>query len=194
MHKYSIKHHLGIVCLVFLPNLAWSMGPHAGQQMQSMPHTMAESHMQSMPHTMAESQTHSEQQAHRHEASPSFGEPGNAAQATRAIDVTMGDNMRFSPERIQVAAGETIRFVVKNEGKLPHEMVLGNMQSLLEHAQEMRSMSNMPHAEPNMLGLQGGEKGELIWRFNQTGMVDFACLIPGHYEAGMVGKINVSAQ
>ena len=99
--------------------------------------------------------------------------------------------MRFTPATITVKKGETIRFFVKNAGKVPHEMVVGSLQELKEHAEMMRKMPQMQHAEPNMVTLQPGQRGGLVWQFDQPGTVDFACLIPGHMEAGMVGKIVV---
>ncbi|HHX04702.1 MAG TPA: cupredoxin family protein, partial [Pseudomonas sp.] len=90
-----------------------------------------------------------------------------------------------------VKAGETIKFVIINKGKIAHEMVIGSLDELKEHAAEMLAMPNMQHSEPNMITLEAGQRGELIWQFAEATMVDFACLIPGHTEAGMVGKIHV---
>lgn len=120
------------------------------------------------------------------------GRPGDPAKVDRTIDVVMDDSMRFKPSQINVKAGETIRFFVKNAGKIPHEMVIGSIAELKEHAEEMRRMPNMQHAEPNMITLKAGQRGGLVWTFDQPGTVDFACLIPGHMEAGMVGKVNVN--
>ncbi|GAA3713231.1 cupredoxin family protein [Oceanisphaera sediminis] len=119
------------------------------------------------------------------------GRPGTAAEVNRTIEVVMSDDMRFSPAQIEVKAGETVRFFVKNKGKLAHELVIGNLASLQEHAEMMRQMPTMQHAEPNMISLQPGQMGGLIWTFAQAGTVDFACLIPGHMEAGMKGSIAV---
>ena len=100
--------------------------------------------------------------------------------------------MRFVPDHVTVKAGETVRFFVKNLGKMPHEMVIGSMAELKEHAEMMRNMPGMQHAEPNMITLKPGQRGGLLWKFEQPGSVDFACLVPGHMEAGMVAKVTVS--
>ncbi|MFC3337315.1 cupredoxin domain-containing protein [Paracandidimonas soli] len=119
------------------------------------------------------------------------GQPGDAAKVTRTIEIGMQDVMRFTPASIQVAQGETVRFIVHNEGVIEHELVLGKMADLLAHAEQMRQDPGMPHDEPNAISLEAGEKGELIWQFGEMGVVDFACLLPGHSEAGMVGQITV---
>ena len=99
--------------------------------------------------------------------------------------------MRFSPDHIQVKRGETIRFVVRNNGKVKHEMVLGSPAELKEHAALMRKFPEMEHADPNQVAVEPGQTGELVWRFTRSGKFDFACLQPGHFEAGMVGKVAV---
>lgn len=119
------------------------------------------------------------------------GQPGDPSNVSRTIEITMDDNMRFTPSNIQVEAGETVRFFIKNVGQLPHEMVIGSIEDLKAHATEMLAMPGMEHEEPNMITLQPGKVGGLVWQFDQPGMVDFACLIPGHTEAGMVGKVEV---
>ena len=121
------------------------------------------------------------------------GKPGDPAAATRTVDVTMDDSMRFTPSRIAVKKGETVRFFVKNTGKLPHEMVIGTRAELEAHAEMMRKMPDMPHhAEANGTLLSPGQRGGLVWHFDQAGTVDFACLVPGHLEAGMVGQVEVN--
>lgn len=121
-----------------------------------------------------------------------IGIPGNATDVSRSIDVEMGDNMRFSPSMIKVNAGETIRFIVKNAGQLHHELVIGDIKELQAHADMMRKMPNMQHQDANMVSLGNGQTGSLIWKFDHTGNVNFACLIPGHWEAGMKGVIEVN--
>lgn len=135
--------------------------------------------------------------AHDHSHGPSInsaiGQPGDAARVTRTIEVTLKDSMRFAPETIQVNKGETIRFFVKNQGAVQHEMVLGTLADLKAHAVMMRKMPGMQHNEPNAVNLQPGQRGGLVWQFTQAGTVDFACTVPGHMEAGMVGKVKVSS-
>lgn len=123
-----------------------------------------------------------------------LGRPGDPAKVTRTVAVTMSDDMRYKPARIDVKQGETIRFVAKNVGKLKHEMVLGTQKELKEHAEMMRKMPGMEHADPNQVTVEPGKTGELVWQFTRAGTFDFACLEPGHMEAGMVGKIAVSAK
>lgn len=119
------------------------------------------------------------------------GIPGQSADAKRTVKVAMTDAMRFNPSSIKVKKEETVRFVVTNSGKLKHEMVLGSMSDLKKHADMMRKNPEMEHAEENMVSVEPGKSGELIWKFTAAGKVDFACLQPGHFEAGMKGKVAV---
>lgn len=121
-----------------------------------------------------------------------MGKPGDPAKVTRTIAVDMTDNMRFTPEKITVKKGETIKFVVKNSGRIKHEMVLGSAKELKEHAAMMKKMPGMEHADENMVVVDPGKTGEIVWQFTRAGKFDFACLQPGHFEAGMKGKLAVS--
>lgn len=127
-----------------------------------------------------------------HEES-AVGEPGKAAEVTRTIAVDMADTMRFNPQMIDVRQGETIRFVVKNSGRIKHEMVLGTPKELQEHYAMMLKMPGMEHAEDNMVTVEPGKTGEIVWRFTRARVVDFGCLQPGHYPAGMKGQVRVTA-
>lgn len=120
-----------------------------------------------------------------------IGVPGDAGKVTRTVEISMLDTMRFQPAQIKVKAGETVRFVVSNQGKLKHEMSLGTMQQLREHAKVMAKNPDMEHHEAGSLSLQPGGKGEIIWHFDSAGKVDFACLYPGHFSAGMKGQVRV---
>lgn len=122
-----------------------------------------------------------------------WGIAGDAKAARRTVELVMSDNMRFTPDRIEVKQGETVKFVVKNGGKMMHEIVIGTKKELDEHAALMMKFPNMEHDEPYMAHVAPGKAGELVWTFNRAGEFDFACLIPGHYQAGMVGKIKVVA-
>ena len=122
-----------------------------------------------------------------------WGIAGDATVAKRTVELVMTDNMRFTPNKIEVRQGETVKFVVKNGGKMLHEMVIGNKKELDEHAALMMKFPTMEHDEPYMIHVAPGEVGELVWTFNRSGDFDFACLIAGHYQAGMVGKIKVVA-
>lgn len=123
-----------------------------------------------------------------------WGIAGEAKAVNRTITVGMTDNMRFSPDRIDVKQGETIKFVIKNSGQVLHELVIGTKKDLDEHAALMLKFPGMEHEEPYMAHVGPGKTGEIIWTFNKPGSFDFACLIAGHYQAGMVGKINVAAR
>jgi uncharacterized cupredoxin-like copper-binding protein len=128
---------------------------------------------------------------HAHEG-PSIGEPGLADKVSRTVTIDMQDTMRFVPATLRVKQGETLRLVVRNTGAVAHELVLGNIKDLKAHAKAMQKFPDMEHEEPNMLSLAPGAQGELVWHFTNAMTVDFACLRPGHYEAGMKGKINVT--
>ena len=121
-----------------------------------------------------------------------IGKPGKAANVVRSIEVTMNDGMRFAPDRIDVRRGETIRLIVRNAGALRHELVLGRPADLKQHAELMRRHPHMEHDDPYAVSVPPGETRELIWRFSHSGQVDFGCLVPGHYEAGMHGKVKVN--
>ncbi len=120
-----------------------------------------------------------------------WGIAGDAKAARRTVSFTMTDDMRFTPDRLEVAQGETLRLVVHNRGKVMHEFVLGTKPDLDEHAALMVKFPDMEHDEPYMAHVAPGETGEIVWTFNRAGDFDFACLIAGHYQAGMVGKIRV---
>jgi uncharacterized cupredoxin-like copper-binding protein len=122
----------------------------------------------------------------------SWGIAAEAKQAKRTLNVSMGDNMRFSPDLLNVKQGETVRLKIHNTGKVLHEFVLGTPDTLAEHAALMLKFPNMQHDEPYMAHVPPGQTGEIVWTFNRPGDVDFACLIAGHYQAGMVGKISVT--
>lgn len=121
-----------------------------------------------------------------------FGRTGEPNKIVRTIEIHGNDQMRYTPAAITVQQGETIRFVVKNRGKLMHELVLGTLAELKEHAEAMKKHPGMEHDEPYMTHVGPGESGEIVWQFTRAGEFYFGCLIPGHFEAGMVGKIVVS--
>lgn len=125
----------------------------------------------------------------------SAGEPGDPKQPSRTIEVVMSrqiPKMYYRPGRIEVRRGEQIRFVLKNaDHAKDHEFVLATAKENLEHAEEMKSHPSMEHNEPNARRLQSKETKELLWRFTKSGEFEFSCNLPGHREAGMVGKIVV---
>ena len=120
-----------------------------------------------------------------------FGREGDPKKVTKTIQVEMADTMRFTPDNLTVKTGDTVKFVVKNAGKQMHEMVLGTEKELKEHAALMLKFPTMEHEEPYMAHVAAGKKEEIVWQFTKAGEYHFGCLIPGHYEAGMKGKITV---
>lgn len=120
-----------------------------------------------------------------------FGREGDPRRVSRTIRLHMYDTMRFTPARLTVRRGQTVRFVVHNAGTLLHEMVLGTPQALQEHAELMQRFPEMEHSEPHMAHVKPGASGRIVWQFTRAGEFRFACLQPGHFEAGMVGTIIV---
>jgi uncharacterized cupredoxin-like copper-binding protein len=120
-----------------------------------------------------------------------IGKPGVASKVSRTITVDMSDNMRYTPTNIRIKQGETVRFIVRNKGQVKHELSLGTQQELLEHLEQMKKFPDMEHDEPSKVTLAPGKQGEIVWQFTKAGTVNFACLMPGHYEAGMKGAIKV---
>ena len=123
-----------------------------------------------------------------------YGEPGNPAKKFRVVKVVMTDTngaMHYSPDHVDISKGEQIKFVVHNEGAIDHEFVLGRVEDNKEHAAMMAAMPDMKHDEPNAISLAAGKSASLLWQFGVTGRFEFACLLPGHYEAGMHGEAVV---
>jgi uncharacterized cupredoxin-like copper-binding protein len=139
-----------------------------------------------------------EHEKHEEEAAPStsteetpFGREGDAGKASRTIDIGMSDKLRFTPGELTVKRGETVRFRVKNSGQVMHEMVLGTLQDLKEHAEMMRKHPAMKHDAPYMAHVAPGETATMVWQFTKAGEFHYGCLVPGHFEAGMIGKVVV---
>jgi uncharacterized cupredoxin-like copper-binding protein len=120
-----------------------------------------------------------------------WGIAGDPNSVTRTIEIVMSDTMRFTPDRIQVRQGEIVKFVIRNNGAMLHELVLGTKQELDAHAALMLKFPGMEHDEAHMIHVKPGRSEPLAWNFNRAGEFQFACLIPGHYQAGMVGTLVV---
>jgi len=166
--------------------VALALTPIAASAHDDAHQGMTQGMMPGMMHGKAEG-GHAEDGGH----AQAVGKPGDPNKVSRAIQVIMSDDMKFTPANINVKRGETIKFVVRNVGQIKHEMVIGSMKELKQHAELMRKMAGMEHAEPNMVTLDPGKTGELIWQFAKAGTFDFACLQPGHFEAGMMGTVSV---
>ena len=123
-----------------------------------------------------------------------WGIAGDASAARRTIDVTMTDDMRFTPNHLAVREGETVRIVVRNAGAMLHEFVMGDRKTLDQHAALMVKFPGMEHDEPYMAHVEPGGTEGIVWTFNRPGRFDFACLVAGHYQAGMVGTISVASR
>ena len=121
-----------------------------------------------------------------------FGIAGLRRQVRRTVIIDVDDGMRFTPARVDVQEGDTIRFVLRNKEKMRHEWVLGTDAGLKQHAEAMRRHPGMDHDELHMVHLDPGQSDELVWTFNRAGRFGFACLIPGHHEAGMAGSVVVA--
>jgi len=122
-----------------------------------------------------------------------WGIAGDAKAAERTIECRMLDTMRFQPDRIDVKLGETVCFAVRNTGQVMHEFVIGTKDENAEHAALMMKFPNMEHDEPYMAHVAPGKAGQIVWTFNRAGEFEFACLMAGHFQAGMVGKVIVRA-
>jgi uncharacterized cupredoxin-like copper-binding protein len=132
--------------------------------------------------------------AHEDHGRFSAGKPGNPTKSARVIKVKMfegGGKMGFEPAQIEVRRGEQVRFVLHNEGEEDHEFVLATVAENRKHAEVMKKHPEMEHDDPNARRLIPHGNGELVWGFTKRGTFEFACLIPGHYDKGMYGKIIV---
>jgi uncharacterized cupredoxin-like copper-binding protein len=141
------------------------------------------------------------------------GMPGEASNVSRTIQVAMHDNY-YEPEEIDVKAGETVKFVVENQGQLVHEFNIGTAEMHEAHQEEMMMMvqhgviqggtlnrdkmdmdmgdgKSMKHDDPNSVLLEPGDTAEVVWKFGEASSLEFACNVPGHYAAGMQGDIDI---
>ncbi len=121
-----------------------------------------------------------------------IGKPGISSMVDRTVIIDMNEGMRFVPNHVTVKEGETIRFLVKNIDEIEHEFVLGTAEELMEHSEQMKKFPEMEHENPNQVRVAPGQVGEVVWHFTKPGMIAFACLIPGHYDAGMKGTVSVA--
>jgi uncharacterized cupredoxin-like copper-binding protein len=122
-----------------------------------------------------------------------FGRPGDPKKVTHAINIDMNDEMEYLPNGLRLKAGDTVRFVVRNSGRIMHELVLGTMDELKAHAELMRKHPGMEHDEPYMAHVAPGKTQTIVWQFTKPGAFYYGCLVPGHFEAGMVGIVRVRA-
>ena len=121
-----------------------------------------------------------------------WGIAAEPRQARRTVEIRMTDDMRLSPSHLEVAEGETLRLRAVNAGRVMHEIVVGTPEELAVHAELMKKHPGMQHDEPYMAHVPPGRRGDIVWTFNRPGEFAFACLIAGHFEAGMRGTIRVT--
>lgn len=125
-------------------------------------------------------------------ADTDFGRQGKTREVTRTIDISMSDMMRFTPDSLNIKQGETVRLRIKNDGKVPHEFVLGTKAEITEHAELMKKNPEMEHADASAARVAPGKTSEIIWQFTKPGQFLYACLMPGHWDAGMQGTVTVT--
>ena len=142
--------------------------------------------------TMAEDMEMEGEEEHSEEFA--FGDPMEAADADRVIEITAKDDFTFDPASVTITAGETVTFQVTNVGAIPHDFVLGDAHMQDEHEAEMAEMSGddmAMHDEPNAFVLEPGETKEMTWHMTEGGEILFGCHQPGHYQAGMKGTVTI---
>ena len=120
-----------------------------------------------------------------------FGREGDAKKVSRTVEVEMADTMRYTPSEITVKLGDTLRIEAKNSGKTMHEIVLGTMNELKAHSELMKKHPGREHGDPYMAHVAPGKTEHIVWQFTKPGEFYYGCLIPGHFEAGMIGKVIV---
>jgi uncharacterized cupredoxin-like copper-binding protein len=120
-----------------------------------------------------------------------YGREGDPRKVKRVIRIEMSDTMRYFPSELRVKRGDTVRFALNNAGHLPHEMVIGTMDELKHHAALMKKNADMEHSDARAAHVAPGASGLVVWQFTKAGEFHYACLVPGHFEAGMIGTIIV---
>lgn len=134
------------------------------------------------------------QAGHGHGEETAYGKPGDPKKPARIVNIRMGEGdgkMFFAPAVVEIKRGEQVRFKLLNGGELDHELVIATLEENLKHAIEMQKNPDMEHDDPNAKRLAPKKTGDIVWHFTKAGEFDFSCLIPGHREAGMTGKIIV---
>ena len=141
-----------------------------------------------------------------------IGEKGDLAEVTKVIEVKMYDNY-YEPSEFKIKKNQTIKFIIFNYGEFVHEFNIATKKMHLKHQPEMlRLVENkillvdridkkkmkelskkdhsMSHSHSNSVLLEPNESAEIIWKFNTEADLEAACNVPGHYEAGMIAKID----
>jgi uncharacterized cupredoxin-like copper-binding protein len=124
----------------------------------------------------------------------SAGEPGDPTKPFRVVRISIHDGkggMGYAPQSFEVHLGEQIKFIIWNDGIYNHEFILASTADNLKHAALMKKYPDMEHDDPNGETIGSYNSAEILWRFSKKGTFEFSCLIPGHREAGMIGKVIV---
>ena len=177
----KLNRMITVLAIAVLPTLASAAGDHGAHGSVSAESAPASGHEMAGMQGM-----------HKDMHASAAGMAGDPAKVNRTIAVEMDDTMRFTPNSVSVKAGETVRFFLVNKGKVPHEMVIGTVEEIDEHAEMMKKMPGMVHQEANQITLSPGQRGGIVWQFAKEGTVTYACLVPGHKEGGMVGTVEVN--
>ena len=119
--------------------------------------------------------------------------PASDSTEVREVSVRMTDELRFEPDALTVAAGETVRFVIHNAGASDHEFLIGDEAAQATFAAEMAENHDDTHAGEAGIALGPGESGEFTYTFDEPGELLIGCHEPGHYDGGMVGRITVGS-
>ena len=143
-----------------------------------------------------------------------IGTKGKESEVSRTIKVVMYDNY-YEPSSFQIKSGETIKFEVENAGMLVHEFNIANKMMHMKHQPEMMKMVEneilladsidkekmkkmakmdkaMAHSHSNSVLLEPKQKGEIIWEFDNAVNIEVACNVPGHYQVGMIAKVDIN--
>ena len=143
-----------------------------------------------------------------------IGFKGKESDINRVIKVKMYDNY-YEPNSFQIKAGETIKFEVENLGELVHEFNIANKMMHIKHQPEMEKMVEneilladsidkekmkkmakmdkaMAHSHSNSVLLEPKQKGNIIWKFDNAANIEIACNVPGHYQVGMIAKVDIN--
>lgn len=144
-----------------------------------------------LAHSESKHDEHAKKMDYANAEEHEFGKAADPKKAVRTVVVKMSDQMRFTPDVVEVKRGEVVRFEIHNNGKLMHEMVLGTTEGLQSHAAMMKKFPGMEHDEPYMAHVKPAHKMNMGWQFTKAGEYFYGCLVPGHFEAGMKGKIVV---
>ena len=167
--EMSMQRICKSLTVALLASLSAGLAHAHGNQMHSQMKALSEQDFEQMP----------------------WGIAADSSMISRTINVSMSDSMRFEPESFRFNQGDVVRFSVTNKGQSMHEFVVGTYQANKEHAELMRKFPNMEHDAPYMAHVAPGQTKEIIWKFNQAGDFQVACLIAGHFDAGMVGSVKV---